>query len=233
MKPKIYGIIPARKNSKRIPNKNKRLFNGKPLVVWTIEEAKKSSYISTIILSSDDQEILEMGYINDIETHIQGEDSTGDNTPFLPTAIRIMNKYHAKPEDLIVLLQPTAPLRDSKDIDAGILMFQMYHAHSLISAYINQKAGLAITLDDGWVVPVMYKKYLTGLTHNIPEFLIPNGALYIIPFKFLELYKSWYTPMTKVYVMLDYKSVDVDNEFEWMVAEFIHRVLKKNGGKLK
>lgn len=231
MKNRIFGIIPARGGSKRIPRKNLKLFNGKPLVQWTIEEAKKSTYISTVILSSDDDEILEIGLNQNIEIYHQNKKSAGDDVPFLPIAMRIMSKYHARPNDLVVLLQPTAPLRNNEDIDAAILEFQLYKPYSLVSVYKSPKSAMICETQEEWVVPVLYKNYLTMQSQKLPEYFIPNGALYIISFKFLQLFKSWYTPMTKAFFMPDFKSVDVDNEFEWLVAEFIHKALRKN--KLK
>ena len=71
MKPKILAIIPARGGSKGVPRKNIRDLAGKPLIAWTIEEAKKSKYIDFLILSSEDDEIIEVAKQYVVKCHLK------------------------------------------------------------------------------------------------------------------------------------------------------------------
>lgn len=111
----VLGLIPARGGSKRIPGKNLRLFRGKPLVTWAIEQAKASRYIDTVMVSSDYQEILNLC---PEEMRLKRPAELATDTASSEDAIR--HALSLQPHDLFVLLQPTSPLRTSEDIDACI-----------------------------------------------------------------------------------------------------------------
>ena len=116
----ILAIIPARGGSKGIPRKNIKPLAGKPLIAWTIEEAKKSKYIDRLILSSEDEEIIriakkwgcEVPFVRPKEF---AEDETSGIEPILHAIETLSEKY-----DYVCLLQPTSPLRTVNDIDGCI-----------------------------------------------------------------------------------------------------------------
>jgi len=118
----ITAIIPARRGSKRFTNKNFRMFCGKPLITWTIEEALKSVYIDKIIISTDMRSAI---YDNPkVEIYRRPGWLTGDNTPMDEVVNDLRDK--GKAVGTIVILQPTSPLRDVKLINDGIRLFLTY-----------------------------------------------------------------------------------------------------------
>lgn len=114
----ILAIIPARKESKRLPNKNKLLLNGKPLISYTIEEAIKSKYINTLVVSTDDQDIIEIAKTYNIDYHERKPELAGDDIPLQDVIDDVKLSYNDV--DYIVLLQTTNPLKLSEHIDACI-----------------------------------------------------------------------------------------------------------------
>lgn len=116
---RVLAIIPARGGSKGVTRKNIRNLAGMPLIAWTIEEAKKSKYIDRLILSSEDNEIIETAkeYGCDIPfvrpVHL-AEDTTSGIEPVLHALKEIVGY------DYVILLQPTSPLRIVEDIDGCI-----------------------------------------------------------------------------------------------------------------
>lgn len=116
---KILAIIPARGGSKGLPRKNIRELAGKPLIAWTIEAGRKSKYIDRLIVSSEDFEIIEVAKKYGAEIpfvrpkHLAEDESLGLDPVF--HALRELPGY-----DIVVLLQPTSPLRLTEDIDACI-----------------------------------------------------------------------------------------------------------------
>ena len=131
----FLGIIPARGGSKGIPQKNIRVVNGKPLIQYTIEEAKNSKYLDRVIISTDDQDIEKVSV------------SVGGEVPFLrpkefatDEAKTIDVLIHAVTElrkqgfsyDYLVLLQPTQPLRKSWHIDNAIKKIVDNNEESLV-----------------------------------------------------------------------------------------------------
>ena len=109
----ILAIIPARGGSKRLKNKNLRLFRGKPLVTWAIEQAKASKLITRIVVSSDSPKILKLAgpYALKRPPYLSQDSSTSE-------ACIVHALYSLPLPHLFILLQPTSPLRTSEDIDA-------------------------------------------------------------------------------------------------------------------
>jgi len=122
---KIVAIIPARGGSKGIPKKNIKLLFGKPLIVYTIESALKSKYLDKIIVSTENKEIAKIsrkygaGIINRPKA-LAGDESKTIDAVF--HSLNIMERENYIP-DIIVLLQPTSPLRTTKTIDLAIETF--------------------------------------------------------------------------------------------------------------
>lgn len=119
MTPTFLAIIPARGGSKGVPRKNIRNLAGKPLIAWTIEEAKKSKYINRVILSSDDNEIIEIAKNYNCEVpFVRPKNIAEDNTPGIDPVLHAIKQCPGY--DYVVLLQPTSPLRTVEDIDGCI-----------------------------------------------------------------------------------------------------------------
>ncbi|MDX1811593.1 MAG: acylneuraminate cytidylyltransferase family protein, partial [Gammaproteobacteria bacterium] len=152
---KILAFIPAKAHSRRVPGKNTKLLNGKPLLFWTIECAKKSKYIDEIVVSTDSEQIAELAK------------SYGASVPFLrpaefatDTASGMEPVLHALTEvkgyDFLVELQVTSPFRSSDDVDGCIEYCMANNAKACISVapldidptwiYSRQSSGQLIPL---------------------------------------------------------------------------------------
>lgn len=119
MNSKILAIIPARGGSKGVPRKNIRELAGKPLIAWTIEEAKKSKYIDRLILSTEDDEIIEVAKQYGCEVPFKRPiELAQDDTPGIDPVLHAIEQCPGY--DYVVLLQPTSPLRTVDDIDGCI-----------------------------------------------------------------------------------------------------------------
>src|ERR1043166_7471565 len=120
---RVLAIITARGGSKGIPRKNMPLLGGKPLLQYTAEAALAAKQLERVILSTEDEEIAQVGKICGLEVpFLRPPELARDDTPTLPVlqhAVNALEKTGAR-FDAICLLQPTAPLRQSKDIDACI-----------------------------------------------------------------------------------------------------------------
>lgn len=120
----VLGMIPARGGSKGIPRKNIRLVAGKPLIAYTIEEAKKSEYIDRLVIGTDDQEIARIAEEHGAEVpFLMEEKMASDNVQVFPDATKYileeMEKRGYHPEILCVML-PTSPFRTAKSVDETI-----------------------------------------------------------------------------------------------------------------
>ncbi len=144
-KKKIIAIILARSGSKRLKFKNIKIFNGKPLFIWSMVSAYKSKYIDKIYLSTDSKKINEIAkkngfIINELRNKKLSLDQTSSADVIFDILGKIKNKF-----DFFILLQPTSPLRLSRDIDYAIKKFVFKNCNSLISVNSsNNKVNGAI-----------------------------------------------------------------------------------------
>ncbi|MFO0718737.1 MAG: acylneuraminate cytidylyltransferase family protein [Candidatus Paceibacterota bacterium] len=121
---KVFALVLARGGSKRIPKKNIKLLAGKPLIAYSIDEAKKSKYIDKLITSTDDVEIAEVAkqYGCDVP-FMRPADLAGDSVTDYPVflhALKWLKENEGYEPDIIVQLRPTSPLRTVEHIDAAI-----------------------------------------------------------------------------------------------------------------
>ena len=120
---KMLGIIPARGGSKGIPGKNIRMLGGKPLIYYAVRAARESGLVDRLILTTDSAEIADVGKSLGIEMpFIRPANLAQDDTPMFPVidhAVQFVESQGWQP-DIILLLQPTAPLRQPEHIQAAV-----------------------------------------------------------------------------------------------------------------
>jgi len=128
----IVAIIPARGGSKGIPKKNIINFLGKPLLSHSIEYAKASNLISDIYVSTDDSEIAKIALDNNVSVIDRPQSISGDFASTESALIHAIENITYKP-DIIILLQPTSPIRPKNSLDKAINRFMKDNYDSLLS----------------------------------------------------------------------------------------------------
>ena len=123
-KPNILGVVGARSGSKSIPHKNIRPLLGKPLLAWIIEAAKKSPYITRLILSTDSEEYAAIGRQYGAETPflrpLEFANDTASDIDFLTHAVAWLEEHEQWQPDIILRLPPTSPLCTTESINACV-----------------------------------------------------------------------------------------------------------------
>jgi len=227
----ILAVIPARGGSKGVPKKNIRLLTGKLLIAYSVEQAKKSKYISRAIVSTENEEIAEIAREWNAEVIKRPQDLAKDDTATIDVIIHVLD-YLRKEEkyapDAVVLLQPTSPLRTSKDIDDALELFlNNRNCLSLVSVTeFDHPPWWALKIENGYLSPIFDEKYIKMRRQKLPKSYKPNGAIFIATPKVLYEYKTFYTPKTIAYLMPPERSVDIDTEFDFLIAEFLINKLK-------
>jgi len=211
---KIIAIIPARGGSKGIPKKNIIVLNGKPLIAYTIEAALKSKYISEVVVSSEDEEILKVSKKFGANIIKRPYKLAHDVSPCEPVILNVLKelKKNKKGFDVIVLLQPTSPLRDAIDIDNAIELFFKKNATALISVYkpLHSPFKAFKLSNNGLLEGIVDSETPFKCRQDIPICYYPNGAIFIIYTKLFLKYKKLFTDKTIPYVMPEEKSIDID-----------------------
>ena len=220
---KILGVIPARGGSKGLPGKNIRVLAGKPLIAWTIEEAKKSACIDRLILSSENQEIIRVAREWDCEVpFVRPVELAADETPGIEP---VLHALEALPEsyDYVVVLQPTSPMRTVIDIDNCIRMCMENGMHSCVSVTAVDKSPYWMyKLDESdRLIPLFPDMSLTPRRQDLPVVHAINGALYVAECSWLKMNKKFIADETIGFVMSKERSIDIDTELDLNFLEFL------------
>lgn len=210
---KIISIIPARGGSKGIPKKNIIDLNGKPLITYTIEASLKSKFITKTIVSSDSDEILEISKRYGAEVLKRPSELALDTTASEPVITHVLKNIENIDEyEYLILLQPTSPLRDERDIDEAFEKLLNSNADGLISTKVIDNKILKAFLDDenGYLKGVSNNSFPFMRRQDLPKVYMPNGAIYIIKIKDFLKEEKLFTEKIISFEMSEEKSLDVD-----------------------
>lgn len=218
----FLAIIPARGGSKRLPRKNVLGLCGKPLIVHTIEAALKSEYINKVIVSSDDEEILNISSnfgADIIKRPVELASDTATTFDAIKHTIENVEKY-----DYIVLLQPTSPLRNAKHIDEAIELLEIKNADAVVSVCEMDHSPLwSNTLpNDGNMRGFLREEILNKRSQDLEKYYRLNGAIYICKTEKLIENKSFFLKENIfAYIMNRENSVDIDEKLDFIIAKNI------------
>lgn len=222
MKPLV--IIPARGGSKGIPRKNIKLLGGKPLIQWTIDEARKMFSDDVICVSTDDIEIKDIVEQNGLKIpFLRPEKLATDFAGTYEVLLHAVSFYEDKgyDPDVLILLQPTSPFRTAQQIKDAIALYNedIEMLVSVKETKANPYYVLREENKDGFLVKSKESK--ATRRQDVPKVWELNGAIYIINVKALKEKPLSQFLKVKKYVMDEITSHDLDTMLDWKVAETI------------
>ena len=234
--PKILAIIPARGGSKGLPDKNIKPINGKPLIYWTINQAQKSTLISNLIVNTDSEKIANISEESGASVpFLRPKNLAEDDSSTFDVIKHTLDWYERRDEqyDIVVLLEPTSPLRKNKDIDQAIERFISHgDADSLVSLGEVQLESPYITkfLDDDYVRPVIKLDSSFHQRQQLPIAYFPYGIIYLSKVSSLLETGTFYQENTISYMVERWQNYEIDDIYDFMVIERImkHREEFKN-----
>lgn len=234
---KILGLVPARGGSKRLLNKNIKPLAGKPLIAWTIEYAKKSKYMDSVFVSSDSKKILDISRNYGVNTpFLRPKELASDKAKTIDVILHVLDCISKNNDnyDILVLLQPTSPLRTGSDIDKAIKFFFKKDARAIISVCkSNHKPSWTNILPkNGNMGEFLDNGILKKNKSEFNNYYSLNGAIYIADCDYLLKRKSFFGKESFAYVMPRKKSIDIDDELDFRLAEFLIRNVDKRGIKI-
>ena len=221
---KILAIIPARGGSKGLPRKNVLDLDGKPMIAWSIEAAAGSQFIDRCIVSTDDAEIAEVARRHGADVPFMRPDQYAcDESTTLDVALHALDELPG--HDLVVILQPTSPLRTAYDIDQTIEAIVARQAPSAVSVYEPAKSPYWAyrTDDDGRLIGLLDQELASKRRQELPAAYVLNGAVYVARVDWLRDKLRFVTDETVAHVMPAERSLDVDTAFDLkLVAFYLH-----------
>lgn len=209
---RVLALIPARGGSKGLPGKNILPVAGRPLVAFTVDAALGSRFVDRVVLSSDDDTIMAAARACGCEVPFRRP------TELATDAARSIDVVlHALDElpgyDVVVLLQPTSPLRSAADVDAAFERFVASGAPACVSvSEVEQNPYWMYRLSNsGTLRPVIESAQPVSRRQDLPEIYALNGAIYIADVNWLRQIGTFVSPDTVAYVMPASRSLDIDN----------------------
>ncbi|PKB17468.1 cytidylyltransferase domain-containing protein [Flavobacterium sp. 5] len=221
---RVLAIIPARGGSKGVPGKNIKLLGSKPLIAHAIECAKKCNKVTRTIVSTDSDEIINIALNFDAEV-IKRPASLAEDTSNVITAVVDVYQKIEQEFDLIVLLQPTSPLRTSIDLDNIIAMFEkdkfidgvisvvpLEDCHPARMYNLEKDNKLTSFLNEGE----------TKLRQDLKPVYYRNGCFYVVRTKAFFKEKSFMVENKKAYVMDSNWLANIDSPRDFKIAEVLY-----------
>jgi len=233
---KILAVIPARGGSKGVINKNIRMLNGYPLVYYTINCALKSKKITDVVVTTDSEEIQKIAIKYGAEApFLRPKYLATDKALAIPTvqhAVKKMEKWKNYEYDIVIMLQPTSPMKTSKDIDKAInLVLKNQKAESIISVVDvgNNHPMKMKVIKQGKMVDYCKPPVENPPRQILPDVYIVNGAIYLTRKRVLMEKNTFKGDYCLPYVMSLDKSINIDTEIDLKIAEMYIAKRKKDG----
>lgn len=234
---KVLALIPARSGSKGLPGKNIMMIAGKPLIVWSIEQARASAFVDDVVVSTDSREIVDIAI------------AAGARLPFLRPALLATDRassidvvLHALDElaerglefDVVILLEPTSPLRETGDIDGALSrLVSVSGAESVVGVAIVE------AMHPGFLFRKQDNEFLVSYTGAPPNALrrqdletlfFIEGSVYASFVGALRQRRTFYHEKTLGWRVDRYKSIEIDELPDLIAAEAL--LIARQDGRL-
>lgn len=235
------AVIPARGGSKAVPGKNLRQLGGLPLIGWAIRAAR-GSRVDRTILSTDDEAIADVARDLGCEVpFLRPAALAGDEVSVIDVTRHAMMALD-RAYDYVVILQPTSPLRTAADIDQGLAHAVRTGASTCVSvAPVRESPVWMYRLrEDARLVPVIENVDRPERRQDAEPVFVPDGSFYIAAWQWLLSRQTLIAEDTVGYVMPRPRSVDIDIEEDFLIAEALLEAqrrtasarAKRQGGRL-
>lgn len=225
---RILAIIPARGGSKGLPEKNIKHLRGRPLIAYTIEQAKTSKYIDEIFVSTDNELIANTAKEFGISVpFLRPAELAKDTSSSMDVVEHVLSHFENRNTfyDYIVLLEPTSPLRKKDDIDNAIQLAisnesadgiislgEVHMEHPMIVKKVNKNGNIISYIDE-------VKKI--SQRQQADKAYFPYGVIYMIKTEVFKREKSFYTNNIMPYFIERWQNYEVDDIFDFIAIEAI------------
>ena len=222
---RVLAIIPARGGSKGLPRKNILETNSRPLISWTIQQAKRSKYIDKVIVSTDDESIAKISMDEGADVpFLRPARLATDTAKTIDTVKHLVDKLNEAGEiyDVIVLLEPTSPLRKKDDIDLTIDALRRggNFDGAVTLGRFKTHPDLAKTVEGNKVVQQTLSVNQSR-RQDLKELYFPFGVAYVIKTSLFVKELTFYPKELGYHIIEDWQCYEVDDYWDWVCIEAI------------
>lgn len=224
----ILCTICARGGSKGVKNKNIKELNGKPLIAYTIEQAKDSNLFEHIVISTDSDDIANIAKKYGAEVFFKRSEEMATDTAgkldVIRDAFKRSEEYYNRTFDYLIDLDATAPLRSVEDIIDSFNQFKENNNDNLITAMPSRRSPYFNLVEQDENGKVYLSKELDNKIirrQDAPKSYDMNASIYIWKRDIILNENSIFLEKTGLYVMPEERSIDIDTEFDFKFVDFL------------
>jgi N-acylneuraminate cytidylyltransferase/CMP-N,N'-diacetyllegionaminic acid synthase len=226
----FFAVIPARGGSKGLKHKNIQPVLGRPLIVYTIEAARRSGIFDRVVVSTEAEEIAAVSRDAGAEVpFVRPLPLTTDTANVMDVLLHTLDHFSARGEefDYLALLQPTSPLRTGRDIREAADLLVTKDANAVVSiCEVDHPPAWCNTLPpDGSLVNFMQREVRNLRRQDLPPFYRMNGAIYLARPDYFRRYMDWYVDRVYGYIMPPERSIDIDTALDLTRCECLLKCL--------
>lgn len=221
---KNIAIIPARSGSKGLKDKNIKMLNNKPLISYTIEAAIKSRLFDEVYVSTDSEKYAMIAREFGANVpFLRSQNLSSDTSSSMDVVKEALLKYKfcGKEFDTVAILQPTSPLRKKGDIINGYYLLEKKNANAIVSVSEVDHSPLWCNVlpEDNSLENFLNDELVNMPRQSLPIYYRINGALYIAKTDYIVNTNNFYKEKCFAYIMPKENSVDIDDLFDFHIAE--------------
>lgn len=218
---RVLAIVPARAGSKRVLNKNTKIICHKPLISWTFESIKEAKYIDSVFVSTDSQEVQKISEDYGFpKRSLRPNNLANDYATTVDVVIHTLGQVHEE-YDILILLQPTSPLRTSADIERALELYVEKKSRSVVSVCeLEGHPSWSSSLDKDMSLDKLRQNLSIKRSQDLEKYYRLNGAIYIVDVKSFLAEKTFFTNSDSyAYIMPKINSIDIDTEEDFFMAD--------------
>ena len=221
----VVAIIPARGGSTRIPRKNARAFNGRPMIAWPLEACSASEAVSRIIVSTEDAELAQIARESGVAEVInRPPDLASDTSGTAPVIKHAIDELGLGDDAVVMCIYPTATL--TSDLIGQAIEISSRHLDRFVISVGRHRSPHERSLQrtTGGLMKLEFVEHMLTRTQELPQRHFDAGKLYVAR---SSVWKAQETMMEEPFVpfyLPDWAAVDIDEPDDWVVAEALHRV---------
>ena len=222
---KILALIPARGGSKGLPNKNIMNLSGKPMIKWTIDEAKKLKWIDKIVVSTDSEKIIDECKEPSIDIpFVRPSSLSTDTASSIDVVLHALNWLENKNLyfDIIILLEPTSPLREAIDIESALQLMFRENAKSVVGVskvVSSHPEFMYEKKENNYIVHYNKIKSSQSRRQDVDILYYLEGSIYASFVNDFKKNKTFYHKNTIGYEVSKIKSFEIDDIEDFVIVE--------------
>jgi CMP-N,N'-diacetyllegionaminic acid synthase len=231
---KVLAIIPARVGSKGLPGKNIRNLLGKPLIAWSIEHAMESQYVDEIFVSTDSIEIADVVEQYGVKVpELRPDELSSDTASSMDVILYTIDRLEkqGKVYDIVIMVEPTSPLREPMDIDKSVEMIVDSSDAESAVGICEVEGGhpdFLVELNNNFLVPYVNKDFTVKRRQDITPMFFFEGTVYTSFVDSIKTRKNFYHEKTIGYVVPKWKCFEVDDISDFVIIEAILKARQNN-----